>query len=171
MCLGRHLAAFRIVFPLSARELRAWFMQHCLEPAPGGGKSYFSIIPTISRSLSRAEMDLKMFTICTRCLSRRSLCGYKCLLFELPCKYWICFNTIIMHTFLCSLLRFAHSPASACLRQNRVNKKKNVFQGEGFQLSRDCRRSAFSNGDGFIILSYFWSHLTMERSVTKRHNR
>lgn len=119
----------------------------------GGRKSYFSIISTISRSLSERN-EPKWIWRCLRFAlfsfssSRKSLwlgsraqCGYKCLLFELPCKYWICsIQLSCTHSFVHCSARSLPPPTP--------NETKNVFQGEGFQLPsrrRRRRRSAFSN--------------------------
>lgn len=109
--------------------------------------SYFSIISNISRSLSdRHEKQVREREKIRRCLrfafikdlwpGERSARLQVVIVWTTLYTYWIYNNTIIMHTFLCSLLN-----CCCCLR--RQLQRKNVFQGEGFQLNG----VRFSNGE------------------------
>lgn len=108
--------------------------------------SYFSIIPAISRSLSESAKRKEAWK---RFEDVYDLHSWKDLWLSVRLQvpvwttlytYWIYNNTIIMHTFLCSLLDCC--TASADKTPSKKN-NKNVFQGEGFQLNK----VRFSNGE------------------------
>lgn len=124
-------------------------MQHCfniLSTITAEFNRYFSIISTISRSLSdrqkgESKKISKMFTIYIRFSSFKRLRPESAMPMRFTSAYCLNhlvhilnqYNTIIMHTFLCSLL------SSLQLLPPLTSIDKNVFQGEGFQLRAPAR--------------------------------